>query len=102
MLNQGWSPEGVEAMTSATAAMAEMPHIELPHATSIAIFGVSPRSRLEAKDAPIATIATATMSKISIGPAAAPACRLTDAPSGTTAISHHAVGHDLGQRRFST
>jgi hypothetical protein len=42
------------------------------------------------------------MSKISIGPAAAPACRLTDAPSGTTAISHHAVGHDLGQRRFST
>ncbi len=74
-------------ITGATAAIAELPQIELPHATSMASLAGNPSKRPMAK---LNVIATATVTAIpsrSGPPSARTVAVLIDSPSSTTAIS---------------
>jgi hypothetical protein len=74
-------------ITGATAAIAELPQIELPHATRMARRFDRPSSRPITK---LSRIAPATMPRIETSkgqPAARTVVALSDAPSSTTATS---------------
>ena len=74
-------------ITGATAAMAELPQIELPQATRIAMRSGKPSPRQMMKLEPSAMATTEAMPTRRIGPSASTVATLTDAPSMTTATS---------------
>jgi len=74
-------------ITGATAAIAELPQIELPQATRIESRIGRPRTRQITKLTRIATATTRTIAPSNSGPEATSASRLIEAPSSMTATS---------------
>ena len=74
-------------ITGATAAIAELPQIELPHATRTASLAGSPSARPMAKLAVMASATVAAIPSSSGPPSARTVAVLMDKPSSTTATS---------------
>ena len=90
-------------ITGATAAIAELPQIELPQAIRIAMRNGKPKPRQMMKLEPSAMATTAAMPTRRIGPSAKTIATLTDAPSMTTATSsrNFALNAMPGTKRFA-
>ena len=89
-------------ITGATAAIAELPQIELPQATSIAIRTGRPSSRPMPKLAPSARMTMITIAPSRTMPDAAIAENVSEAPSSATATSSNCFAANaipMSQRR---